>query len=94
MLDCATDLEKAQRFAGGSSGDCVEQAQDIESEEVEASPAYLEPETAKAESKLTWDESEASSAQIELETANTESEITWQEIEDEWFEFGSDFLVF
>ena len=45
-----------------------------------------EQEEADVELKVTWDKAE--------EEAEVEVEKAWDEIEDEWFEFGTDFLIF
>lgn len=41
----------------------------------------------------TGSEPEASGDKVE-QKAEVELEVTWDEVEDEWFEFGTDFLIF
>ncbi len=38
----------------------------------------------KVEEKINWDQVEE----------QAEAEVAWDEVEDEWFEFGTDFLIF
>jgi len=60
-------------------------------EKVQELKEQIEQEEAEAEAELqtTWSKVEA-----EPEEAEAESEMTWDEVEAEWFDFGTEFLIF
>ncbi|MBV8883776.1 MAG: hypothetical protein JO235_07205 [Chroococcidiopsidaceae cyanobacterium CP_BM_RX_35] len=79
-LACVTSSEKTQ------------EKKQTESEEAEAEPARQGSEVEASAPGIKLETAKDDASQIESEAS--EPEMTWEEIEDEWFEFGSDFMIF
>lgn len=102
-LDCVTSPETTQDQKQTESGEA--EAEPARSrDEVEASTAPRELESAefrstfskeepRPESELVLSKSRNGDA-LRIEPEASEPKMTWEEVEDEWFEFGSDFMIF